>query len=105
MLLSTPLRYAYRALWTRPLTLRIVTAAILSYVIGGLWQAAKNLAVAYFFDEFEPMGWLGYFEGIQASFYVMLMWSGFYFGIKYYRCCSGRPRRCCALPQWHTKRS
>ena len=85
ILLSSVLRYAYRALWTRSLTLRIATAAVLSYVIGGLWQATKNLAVAYIFDEFEPMGWLGYFEGIQASFYVMLLWSGFYFGIKYYQ--------------------
>ena len=85
MLFSSLLRYAYRALWTRSLTLRIVTAAVLSYVMGGLWQATKNLAVAYIFDEFEPMGWLGYFEGIQASFYVMLLWSGFYFGIKYYQ--------------------
>jgi len=85
MLLSSLLRYAYRALWTRSLTLRIGTAAVLSYVVGGLWQATKNLAVAYIFDEFEPMGWLGYFEGIQASFYVMLLWSGFYFGIKYYQ--------------------
>lgn len=85
VLTSTPLRYIYRALWTRPLTLRIGTAIALSYLMGGLWQAAKNLAVAHFFDEFEPMGWLGYFEGIQVSFYVMLLWSGFYFGIKYYR--------------------
>src|SRR6476646_10033764 len=85
MLFSSLLRYAYRALWARSLTLRIVTAAVLSYVMGGLWQATKNLAVAYIFDEFEPMGWLGYFEGIQASFYVMLLWSGFYFGIKYYQ--------------------
>jgi two-component system LytT family sensor kinase len=85
VLTSTPLRFVYRALWARALTLRIGTAIVLSYLMGGLWQAAKNLAVAHFLDEFEPMGWLGYFEGLQASFYVMLLWSGFYFGIKYYR--------------------
>ncbi len=85
VLASAPLRYIYRALWTRSLTLRIGSAIALSYLMGGLWQAAKNLAIAHFLAEFEPMGWLGYFEGIQVSFYVMLLWSGFYFGIKYYQ--------------------
>src|SRR5262245_34766614 len=82
---TTVLRYVYRALWTRPLKLRITVAVILSYLMGGLWQAAKNIAVLEILDEFEPMGWLGYFEGIQVSFYVMLLWSGLYFGIKYYQ--------------------
>jgi two-component system, LytTR family, sensor kinase len=85
VLTSTPLRYIYRALWTRSLALRIGIAVVLSYLMGGLWQAAKNLAIARLLDAFEPMGWLGYFEGVQVSFYVMLLWSGFYFGIKYYR--------------------
>jgi two-component system, LytTR family, sensor kinase len=82
---TTVLRYVYRALWTRSLKLRITVAVILSYLMGGLWQAAKNIAVLELLDEFEPMGWLGYFEGIQVSFYVMLLWSGLYFGIKYYQ--------------------
>ena len=82
---SSVLRYVYRALWTRSLALRIGTAVTLSYLMGGVWQAAKNLAVSHYLDDFEPMGWLGYFEGIQVSFYVMLLWSGFYFGIKYYQ--------------------
>jgi signal transduction histidine kinase len=82
---TSVLRYVYRALWTRPLTLRITVAVLLSYLMGGVWQAAKNIAVLELLDEFEPMGWLGYFEGIQVSFYVMLLWSGLYFCIKYYR--------------------
>jgi len=82
---SSVLRYVYRALWTRSLALRIGTAVALSYLMGGIWQAAKNLAVSHYLDDFEPMGWLGYFEGVQVSFYVMLLWSGFYFGIKYYQ--------------------
>jgi two-component system LytT family sensor kinase len=82
---TTVLRYVYRALWSRSLTLRIAVAVALSYAMAGIWQAAKNMAVMELLDEFEPMGWLGYFEGIQASFYVMLLWSGLYFGIKYYQ--------------------
>jgi len=82
---TTVLRYVYRALWARPLTLRIAVAVALSYVMAGIWQAAKNIVVMELLDEFEPMGWLGYFEGIQVSFYVMLLWTGFYFGIKYYQ--------------------
>ncbi len=82
---SSVLRYVYRAQWARPLTLRIGTAVVLSYLMAGVWQAAKNLVVARLLHDFEPKGWLGYFEGIQASFYVMLGWSAFYFGIKYYQ--------------------
>ena len=82
---TTVLRYVYRALWLRSLKLRITVAVVLSYVMGGIWQAAKNVAVEKVLGDFEPMGWLGYFEGIQVSFYVMLLWSGFYFGIKYYQ--------------------
>src|SRR5512144_1628800 len=36
VLASTPLRYIYRALWTRSLTLRIGTAIVLSYLMGGV---------------------------------------------------------------------
>jgi len=85
VLVSSVLRYVYRALWTRSLRLRICVAVVLSYVTGGVWQAAKNVAVSHLLHDFEPTGWLGYFEGIQVSFYVMLLWSGFYFGIKYYQ--------------------
>jgi signal transduction histidine kinase len=85
IVLTTALRYVYRALWTRPLPLRIGTAMVLSYVMGGIWQAGKNAVIAHYMADFKPMGWLGYFEGILSSLYVMLLWSGLYFGIKYYQ--------------------
>jgi two-component system, LytTR family, sensor kinase len=85
ILLTTLLRYTYRALWTHALPLRLGIAIALSYVMGGLWQAGKNAAVVHYIGDFHPMGWLGYFEGILSSFYVMLLWSGLYFGIKYYQ--------------------
>jgi LytS/YehU family sensor histidine kinase len=33
----------------------------------------------------EPSGLMSYFEGILTSFYILLCWSGTYFGIKYYQ--------------------
>jgi len=85
ILLTTILRYIYRALWTRSLPLRIGTAMLLSYVMGGIWQVGKNVVLAHYMADFKPMAWLGYFEGILSSLYVMLLWSGLYFGIKYYQ--------------------
>jgi two-component system LytT family sensor kinase len=83
--LSTAMRYVYRAQWTRPLPLRIVTALGLSYLMGGVWQAGKNAMVAYEMPGADDVHGFGYFHGILSSFYLMLLWSGLYFGIKYYQ--------------------
>ncbi len=83
--LTTALRYIYRALWTRALALRIGTAIFLSYVAGGVWQAGKNAVLTYYMDDWAAMSPLDYFHGILTSAYVMLLWSGLYFGIKYYQ--------------------
>jgi two-component system LytT family sensor kinase len=82
---SSAMRYVYRALWSRPLPLRIATALVMSYLMGGVWQAGKNRMLLGEMADAGGMGWLDYFHGILSSFYVMLLWSGLYFGIKYYQ--------------------
>jgi signal transduction histidine kinase len=86
VILSTFLRFAYRAIWRWRLAARVSLALVLSYCAGAVWQVAKNLIVLSMMPEdihLEP-GWLGYFEGVTASFYIMVTWSGLYFGIKWY---------------------
>jgi len=85
--LSTVLRYCYRAIWRWPMAVRVGTALVLCYAVGGIWQVAKNLIVKHFMPEDMHLtpGFLGYFEGITASFYILVTWSGLYFGIKWYQ--------------------
>jgi len=85
--LSTVLRFCYRAIWRWPMAARVGTAVVLCYAIGGIWQVAKNLIVRHFMPgdmHLEP-GFLGYFEGITAPFYILVTWSGLYFAIKWYQ--------------------
>ncbi len=85
--ISTALRQVYRRIWAWPIERRVVAALIASYVAGAVWQVAKNIIVHNLLPEQEmkDMGWLGYLEGVTSSFYIMVTWSGLYFGIKWYQ--------------------
>jgi len=85
LLVSTGLRYAYRAMWEKPPLQRIVAIMTLSYLGAGIWQFTKNAFTAYGTGHSFGVD-IGYFQGIlMAGFYPMLCWSGLYFGIKYYQ--------------------
>lgn len=85
-MISLPLRILYQKIWNAPpwILLSVVLAA--SYVSGGLWVLVKNLNLweIYKFG-YRPEEWIDYFKFIMGSFYIMLCWSGLYFGIKYYQ--------------------
>ncbi|NJN51237.1 MAG: histidine kinase [Gammaproteobacteria bacterium] len=86
--ISTVLRSIYRRIWTWPMAPRVALALLVSYVAGGVWQVAKTIIIAAHFpmpQTEQAMGWLGYLEGITSSFYIMVTWSGLYFGIKWYQ--------------------
>jgi signal transduction histidine kinase len=85
LLVSTGLRYAYRAIWEKPPLSRIVAVFVLSYLGAGIWQFSKNALNASLTDHQFGID-IGYFQGIlMAGFYPILCWSGLYFGIKYYQ--------------------
>jgi two-component system, LytTR family, sensor kinase len=65
-LLSAPLRYLYRRLAGQRLVVLIPNV----HFVGGEWM------------EGEP--WYGIFAGTLSSTYLLVCWSGLYFGIKYY---------------------
>jgi len=87
LVITTGLRHCYRAIWRWPMATRVATAIALSYVAGGIWQVGKNLILLEFMphDTKVGEGWLGHFEGITFSFYIMVAWSGLYFGLKWYQ--------------------
>jgi two-component sensor histidine kinase len=83
---TMPLRYIYRFLWRqRPRTV-LIGIAVTSYVTALAWRLCVNLA----YDRFMPqmdwkmVHWYEYLSGALQGTYLMLCWSGLYFGIKYY---------------------
>jgi len=84
-LLSAPLRYFYRWLWNqRPL---VIVPCVLgaAWVTALGWRVVINYSYARLVEDWmgkEP--WYGVFSGTLSSMYLLLCWSGLYFGIKYY---------------------
>jgi signal transduction histidine kinase len=91
MLLTGVLREAYKAVWSGPLWVRLITLVVGSYLVALLWQMSKNVALVEFYgaymkgDEVKFDSWVAYTRGTMTSFYIVLGWSGLYAGIKYYR--------------------
>lgn len=89
LMLTTGLRYIYRAVWDRPVYQRIITVLIASYAVAAIWQPVKNYSQFYYYQDFELIkayGVMGYFSGIIGySYFLMLGWSGLYFALKFYR--------------------
>ncbi|EAQ31324.1 MULTISPECIES: sensor histidine kinase [Idiomarina] len=85
-LLTLPLRYFYQRVWEwHPLLLMFVVI-LASYITACLWAVVDNATYweIYKFG-FTPDSHLAYFKNNIAKFYIVLSWSGLYFGIKYYR--------------------
>lgn len=85
-LLTMPLRYIYRRAWNlSPVKISIVII-LTSYLTGVLWQVVKNINYWEIYKHgYKPDFWLYYTQSSVWSFYIILSWSGLYFGIKYYQ--------------------
>lgn len=85
-LFSIPLRYIYQRAWNlSPLKIAIVVI-VSSYCAGLLWQVVKNITYWEIYKHgWRPDFWLYYTQSSLWAFYIMLSWSGLYFGIKYYQ--------------------
>ena len=83
---TLPMRSIYQSLWNRsPLALGAGIIAT-SYIVALAWRLAHNLL----YWEWVKSGWrpvhsADYISGVMGSFYIILCWSGLYFGIKYYQ--------------------
>jgi two-component sensor histidine kinase len=85
-LVTLVLRAIYHRLWSRSLPVLAFGMIITCYVVAFPWQWLKN--VVYYDwvkDNWQPEHLMAYVGGGMGSFYIMLCWSGLYFGIKYYQ--------------------
>lgn len=93
-LLTVPLRYIYRRIWDlKPWQLVLVVLAA-SYTSAATWAVIDNTTYweIYRFGFRPESNWF-YFKNSLAKFYIMLSWSGLYFGIKYYQMLQDEKRK------------
>ena len=83
---TIPMRYLYRKLWSGPVLVLGAGMLVTSYVVSLGWRWVHNL---WYWDwvkgGWRPEEFVAYISGVMGSFYIMLCWSGLYFGIKYYQ--------------------
>ncbi|MFD2166712.1 sensor histidine kinase [Thalassotalea euphylliae] len=85
-LLTVPLRYVYRRAWNLAPIKMIAVIIIASYLTAVVWQVIKNINYWEIYKHgWKPEFWLYYTQSSVWSFYIILSWSGLYFGIKYYQ--------------------
>jgi len=85
LIISILLRLIYRQLWGRsPLTLAI-GMLVACYIFSFGWRWLNNVLYwDWVKDAWRPEHLMDFVSGILGSFYILLCWSGLYFGIKYY---------------------
>ena len=79
------MRLLYQAMWSRSLVALGMTMLTTSYFVAFFWQWLRNvLYYDWVKNNWQPEHLMDYVGGVLGSFYIMLCWSGLYFGIKYY---------------------
>jgi two-component system, LytTR family, sensor kinase len=86
-LLSLELRYIFRRLWLLSPRVMILGALLSCYLFALVWRVIINSAYLQFTS--DSMEWvmkspLEFFSNAMASTYLLLCWTGLYFGFKYY---------------------
>ena len=86
-LITLGLRGLYRRVWRRSLPAVAVVAALGTFVAAAAFDASKTLIFMQLYPDFwwQPSRWTQYFSNLALSIYIMLAWTGLYFGMKYYR--------------------
>ncbi|MEM8814493.1 MAG: histidine kinase [Pseudomonadota bacterium] len=85
-LFTIPMRYAYGRLWARSPWQIAIGVVLISYVVAAVWRSIHNeLYWDWVKNGWEPVHFFDHVDGVMGSFYIILCWSGLYFGIKYYQ--------------------
>ena len=85
-LLTFPLRFIYRRLWGRSPLILAAGIIVSCYVLALAWRWFSNtLYFDWVKNDWQPESFMDYVGGVMGSFYILLCWSGLYFGIKYYQ--------------------
>ena len=84
--LTVPMRSIYRWLWSRPLWILAAGLLVTCYVLAFGWQWLHNLLYYEWVKKsWHPERLMDYVSGVMGAFYILLCWSGLYFGVKYYQ--------------------
>jgi LytS/YehU family sensor histidine kinase len=90
MILTLGLRALYRHTWNMGLLRQISAILAGSYLAALVWMACRSTIFGNMFPDVRKasnkidLQWYSYFEGTISAFWVLLVWSALYFGIKYY---------------------
>lgn len=85
-LLTLIMRALYHRLWTKSTYVLAAGAIATSYFLSLAWKLLQNkLYFQWVKGGWQPEYWADYIGGVLGSFYLLLCWSGLYFGIKYYQ--------------------
>ncbi|MFK8054108.1 MAG: sensor histidine kinase [Woeseiaceae bacterium] len=85
-LLTIPLRAIYHRLWPRSPLQIAIGSLIVCFVFALTWVFIENeLYWTMVKNGWHPDSWASRFGGVMGSFYILLCWSGLYYGIKYYQ--------------------
>ena len=80
------MRSLYQRLWNRSPIALAAGIILTSYVVAFGWRWLINsLYWDWVKDGWRPEHAMDFVSGVMSSFYILLCWSGLYFGIKYYR--------------------
>jgi len=86
LFLTIPMRWIYRRLWSRSPFSLALGLLITCYVLAFGWRWLQNiLYYDWVKNSWRPEHLADYVSGVMGSFYILLCWSGLYFGIKYYQ--------------------
>jgi len=84
--LTIPMRFLYRRLWSLSPVAISLGILVNCYILALGWRYLQN---TWYFDwvkgSWRPEHFMDYVSGVMGSFYILLCWSGLYFGIKYYQ--------------------
>jgi two-component system LytT family sensor kinase len=84
-ILSAPLRYICRWLWTKPPATMIAGGFAAAYITACLLRIPMNWFYHRYLEPEWPMvHWYEYLMGAMSSTYLMACWIGLYFGVRYY---------------------
>lgn len=90
--LTLGLRYVYKSIWDFSPAVLFFLAMVAMVIVSALFDATRtwiyfqfDFAYQYSTEDLKPQSWLDYIATLPLSLYVILAWSGLYFGIKYYR--------------------
>ena len=85
-LLTIPLRMLFRRLWVKSISVMSLGMVAACYLFALGWRWLQNiLYYDWVKNDWQPEHLMDYVGGVLGSFYILLCWSGLYFGIKYYQ--------------------